>query len=140
MKSVRTSILAFFAALAATGVANAASVEVRVSGVANAKGQIVVSACDKATFLKTCPYNVKVPAALGAVTAKIANLPPGSWSFLAFHDQDGDGVMKKTALGLPADGVGLSRDPKARFGPPKFDDSAVEVGAGGASVSIGLKY
>ena len=140
MKSVRTSILALVAALAATGVAHAASVEVRVSGVSNAKGQIVVSACDKATFLKTCPYNVKVPAASGAVTAKIANLPPGQWSFLAFHDEDGDGVMKKTALGLPADGVGLSRDPKARFGPPKFEDSAVDVGAGGASVAVSLKY
>lgn len=139
MKSVRTSILALLAALVATG-AQAASVEIRVSGVANAKGQVVVSACDKTTFLKTCPYNVKVPAASGAVTAKVANLPPGRWSFLAFHDQDGDGVMKKTALGLPADGVGLSRDPKARFGPPKFEDSAVDVGADGASVSIGLKY
>ncbi|KSB89730.1 hypothetical protein AS593_01505 [Caulobacter vibrioides] len=137
---MRPSILVLVAALAVTGVAQAAPVEVKVSGVGSAKGQVVVSACDKATFLKTCPYNVKVPAASGAVTARIANLPPGRWSFLAFHDQDGDGVMKKTALGLPADGVGLSRDPKARFGPPKFDDSAVDVGADGASVAVSLKY
>ncbi|PXA96360.1 hypothetical protein DMC18_01535, partial [Caulobacter sp. D5] len=95
---MKSSILAI-ALAAAAGVAQAAPVEVRVSGVSSAKGQIVVSACDKATFLKTCPYNVKVPAASGAVTAKIANLPPGQWAFLAFHDEDGDGVMKKTALG-----------------------------------------
>ncbi|MFT4255296.1 MAG: DUF2141 domain-containing protein [Caulobacter sp.] len=136
---MKSSILAI-ALLAAAGAARAAPVEVRVSGVSSAKGQVVVSACDQATFLKTCPYNVKVPAAPGGVTARIANLPPGRWSFLAFHDQDGDGVMKKTALGLPADGVGLSRDPKARFGPPKFEDSAVDVGAAPVSVAVSLKY
>ncbi|MEH0195712.1 DUF2141 domain-containing protein [Caulobacter sp. CCNWLY153] len=137
---MRPSILILVAALAVTGAAQAASVEVKVSGLQNTKGQVVVSACDKATFLKTCPYNVKVPAASGGVSAKFASLPAGRWSFLAFHDQDGDGVMKKTALGLPADGVGLSRDPKARFGPPKFEDSAVDVGADGANVAVGLKY
>ncbi len=137
---MRTSILTFVAALAATGVAHAASVEVRVSGVASAKGQIVVSACDKATFLKTCPYNAKAPAAAGAVTVKLPNVPPGKWSFMAFHDEDGDGVMKKTALGLPADGVGLSREPKARFGPPKFEDSALDVADAPLSVPVKLKY
>ena len=137
---MRTSILTFVAALAATGVAHAASVEVRVSGITSAKGQIVVSACDKATFLKTCPYNAKAPAAAGAVTVKLPNVPPGKWSFMAFHDEDGDGVMKKTALGLPADGVGLSREPKARFGPPKFEDSALDVADAPLSVPVKLKY
>jgi uncharacterized protein (DUF2141 family) len=140
MKIAGPSILALLAALAATGAANAASVEVRVSGVSGAKGQVVVSVCDKASFLKTCAISAKAPAAQGVVTVRLPNVPAGSWSFMAFHDQDGDGVMKKTALGLPADGVGLSRDPKARFGPPKFDDSAVEVGAAPLSVAIGLKY
>lgn len=138
--TVRTSILAVIATLAATGAAHAASVEVRVTGVTGAKGQIVVSACDKATFLKTCPYTAKAPAAAGGVTVRLPNVPAGQWSFIAFHDEDGDGVMKKTKLGLPADGVGLSREPKARFGPPKFEDSAIDVGAGATSVAIGLKY
>ena len=137
---MRTSILTFVAALAATGVAHAASVEVRVSGITSAKGQIVVSACDKATFLKTCPYNAKAPAAAGTVTVKLPNVPPGKWSFMAYHDEDGDGVMKKTALGLPADGVGLSREPKARFGPPKFEDSALDVADAPLSVPVKLKY
>jgi uncharacterized protein (DUF2141 family) len=140
MKRVGPSILALFAALAVTGVAHAASVEVRVSGVADSKGQIVVTACDKASFLKTCPITAKAPAAPGVVTVKLPNVPAGDWAFLAYHDKDGDGAMKKTALGLPADGVGLSRDPKARFGPPRFDDSKVTVGSTSLDVPIGLKY
>jgi uncharacterized protein (DUF2141 family) len=140
MKRAGPSILALFAALAVTEVAHAASVEVRVSGVANGKGEIVVTACDKATFLKTCPISAKAPAAVGVVTVRLPNVPAGEWAFMAFHDQDGDGAMKKTALGLPADGVGLSRAPKARFGPPKFEDSAVVIGATPLDVAIGLKY
>lgn len=134
------SILALFAALAVTGVAQAASVEVHVTGIASAKGQIVVSACDKGSFLKTCSISAKTPATPGAVTVRLPNVPAGDWAFMAFHDEDGDGAMKKTALGLPADGVGLSRAPKARFGPPRFDDAKVEVGATPVTLAIGLKY
>ena len=67
MKTSGPSILALFTALAVTGAAHAASVEVRVSNVASAKGQIVVTACDKASFLKTCPISAKAPAATGNI-------------------------------------------------------------------------
>lgn len=123
---IRTLGLSFLLAsgLGATGLASAASIEVRVQGVTGAKGTVRVAICDKATFLKDCPYSASAPAREGETVVTVDNVPPGAWAVLSFQDANDNGQLDRNVLGIPKERYAFSRDARGRFGPPSFEDAA----------------
>jgi uncharacterized protein (DUF2141 family) len=113
--------------LAAASVASAATVEVHVTGVAGAKGQVSVAVCDRARFLKECVYSASIPAQAGENVLKVSGVPPGRWAVLAYQDENGNGQLDRKLFGIPSENYGFSRDARGRFGPPSFDEAAIEV-------------
>jgi uncharacterized protein (DUF2141 family) len=71
---------------------------------------------------------------------EVKDLPTGLWAIAVLHDENGDGEMQTDWLGRPSEGWGVSRDAKASFGPPSFEDSAIELGPQGAETIIHLRY
>lgn len=117
-------VLFLAAAMGAAGLASAASIEVRVQGVTGAKGTVRVAICDKATFLKDCPYAASAPAREGETVVAVDNVPPGSWAVLSFQDENDNGKLDRNVLGIPKERYAFSRDARGRFGPPSFEDAA----------------
>ncbi|QGZ40975.1 uncharacterized protein (DUF2141 family) [Pseudoduganella flava] len=105
--------------------ASAATIEVNVANVAG-KGKVSVAVCDREHFLKQCAHNASVPAQAGSTTVTVADVPAGTWAILAYEDANDNGKLDRT-LGIPTENWGMSRDAKANFGPPKFDNAAIEV-------------
>lgn len=124
-----TLLLAALPASAATA-ANAATVEVRVAGVAAGKGKVSVAVCDRARFLKQCPYSASVPARAGETVVSLKEIPAGTWAVLAYQDENENGELDRNFLGIPKENYGFSRDAAGRFGPPTFDEAAIEVREG----------
>ena len=122
------AVLLGMIAASAASVASAATVEVRVSGVTSAKGKVSAAVCDKERFLKQCVYNASVPAQAGATTVIVKDVPPGTWAVLAYQDENNNGELDRNLIGLPKEPYGFSRDARNKFGPPRFDDAAIEVG------------
>jgi len=108
----------------AAGLASAASIEVRVQGVTSTKGTVRVAICDKATFLKDCPYAASAAARVGETVVTVDDLPPGTWAVLSFQDENDNGKLDRNALGIPKEKYAFSRDARGRFGPPSFEDAA----------------
>lgn len=108
----------------AAGHAGAAAIEVRVQGVTSDKGTVRVAICDKATFLKDCPYSASAPAQPGETVVTVNDVPPGSWAVLSFQDENDNGKLDRNALGMPKERYAFSRDARGRFGPPSFEDAA----------------
>ena len=117
-------LLFLAAAMGAAGLASAASIEVRVQGVASAKGTVRVAICDKATFLKDCPYAASAPAKEGETVVTVNDVPPGAWAVLSFQDENDNGKLDRNVLGIPKERYAFSRDARGRFGPPSFEDAA----------------
>jgi len=117
--------------------AMAADVEVHVSGVAGATGKVNVAVCDREHFLKQCAYSASVPARAGATVAVVRGVPPGRWAVLAYQDENANGELDRNLVGIPRENYGFSRAARGRFGPPTFDDAAIEVGEG-AVVAVEL--
>ena len=116
-----------------------AVLEVAVSGIERAEGAILVAACGRAEFLShDCKYGGQAPAQLGLVVVKIGGVPDGVYAILVLHDLDGDGVLKRTAFGLPAEPVGFGNNAPIKWGPPSFDDSAVTV-SGRTATAVTLR-
>ncbi len=79
----------------------AANVDVRVTHVASSKGHTLAEICDKTTFLKKCPFTAKSPAVEGTTLVRFANVPAGDFAILVFHDENDDGRLNMSNLGIP---------------------------------------
>jgi uncharacterized protein (DUF2141 family) len=67
----------------------------------------------------------------------IANLPPGTYAVSLFHDLDGDAEMDTNFVGFPKEPFGFSA-PMGSFGPPGFDEAAIEFSGENTRVEIEL--
>jgi uncharacterized protein (DUF2141 family) len=118
----------------------AGQVDVRVHGVANAKGAVRVAICDKSEFLKQCHILGDKIASRGDVIVRFANVPAGHWAVMVYHDENNDKRLEKNPLGIPTEGNGLSRNAKGHFGPPKFEDAVIDVPKPPIAVDVTVSY
>jgi uncharacterized protein (DUF2141 family) len=117
--------------------ASAATVEVRISNV-GAQGKVSVAVCDRERFLKQCVFNASVPAQPGETVVSLKDIPPGTWAVLAYQDANENGKLDRNFLGIPSENYGFSRDAASRFGPPGFDEAAIELRDGTTIAPIRL--
>ncbi len=63
----------------------------------------------------------------GRAGVRFADLPPGRYAVLVFHDANGNGRLDLNFLGIPREPLGFSNRYWAK-GPPAFAEAALEVG------------
>lgn len=128
--------------LAATGLsvtANAGELTVEVSGIASAKGDVLVAVFDqKGQWLRRAKLSQKVVAAAGKVSVVFENLPDGEYALSAVHDLNTNGQLDSNAIGIPNEPYGFSNDAAGRFGPPSFDDAKISVDQNKKAITIKL--
>ncbi len=137
---MRTLLLA--AALCAiTTAAQSATIDVTVQGVRNNHGRILVALCTKAEFLHPhCAWRGHTAATPGDVHVTIANVPPGTYAAQAFHDENNNGILDRSILGLPREAMGFSNNAPMRMGPPRFEIAAFPVTAPVTAITFKLRY
>ncbi len=75
-----------------------------------------------------------------SATYAFTPVPAGRYAASTFHDEDGDGAMRRDFVGRPREGWGVSRDAKARFGPPSFDAAAFDTQDDTVTVRVRMRY
>jgi uncharacterized protein (DUF2141 family) len=129
MRMIRfTRLLSLSLLLAAGAGAQAATVDVHVSNVAGGKGSLKVAVCDRERFLKQCAYTASMPAREGENVIAVPGVPKGTWAVLVYQDENGNGELDRNFIGIPKENYGFSRDAASKFGPPGFDEAAIQVG------------
>ena len=114
--------------LLAAASAQAATVDVHVTNVAGGKGSLRVAVCDRERFLKQCAYTASMPAREGENVIAVPGVPKGTWAVLVYQDENGNGELDRNFIGIPKENYGFSRDAASKFGPPGFDEAAIQVG------------
>ena len=134
-------LLLTLAVLLASGAARAANVTVTIDNVRNARGHVLVALCTRADFLRPhCSWKARVPARKGSVVAIVPNVPPGTYAAQAFHDEDDNGKLDRTLLGLPKEAMGFSNNAPMRMGPPSFDAASFKIGTEDKAIGFALRY
>jgi uncharacterized protein (DUF2141 family) len=123
-----------------TAVAHAAEVSISVRDVPNDRGHVLVALCLPKEFLEPrCSYQGSAPARSGVVIVRVSAVTPGRYAIQAFHDENDNLFVDRDFLGLPTELIGFGNDAPVRFGPPRFEDAAVEVPAQGLQTTLRLR-
>ncbi|MCZ4296957.1 DUF2141 domain-containing protein [Henriciella marina] len=117
----KIAALASLIALAAP-TAWGASVELTITGVETASGEILIGVFDSETGWKTDASiaEAQADAATGTVTVMLDGLPEGEVAIKLYHDVDSNGELKRGNFGIPAEPYGFSNNAPVRFGPPSW--------------------
>jgi uncharacterized protein (DUF2141 family) len=142
--SLRAIAALLITLLAWPAVAGEGHLAVRLTGVQHERGMLRLSLyAEPKTFRKEAEALAvrQLPARPGAVTFEFGPLPPGRYALMAYHDEDGNGVLNRRLGMFPTEGYGLSNNPQV-LGPPGFDDSAFELPADGTptTIDVELRY
>lgn len=70
---------------------------------------------------------------------RIEGIPHGSYAIAVIHDENGNSKLD-TFVGIPREGFGFSRNPKIRFGPPRFASAQFPIGEGAGHQQVRIKY
>ena len=93
------------------------------------------------------PQHAELAAQTRTVTVELPTtvvtfdeVEPGTWALAVLHDENANGRLDTTLLGVPKEGIGASRDATRRLGEPRFDDARFEVAADDLHLRVAMKY
>lgn len=134
--------MASFPLLLGGASAPAPSVEVNLSGLRSAKGQVLVCLTANPKGFPDCTKDKSaVRMAVKAASAarfSIAAPANGTYAIALVHDENGNNKMDMR-LFLPREGFGFSRNPAIGMGAPKFGSASFAV-SGPTAQTIKMKY
>jgi uncharacterized protein (DUF2141 family) len=129
---------------ATTEVQTEGGLRVRVLGVRDASGMILVSAFGSAEGF---PGDYDRAAAVcrsqpskGTVVAQFESLPPGRYAVAVLHDENGNDAVDTGLFGIPKEGIGVSNNPEPGIGPPAFSEAAFDYDGTAATIDVSLRY
>ena len=82
--------------------------------------------------------SVQAPIAGGKAVMTFKGLKDGVYAIAIIHDENANGKLDTNFLGIPAEGVGVSTNPRV-FGKPSFEQGQFSL-KGDAAISIVTKY
>jgi len=99
---------------------------VEISGLRNNDGEIFLSLFSGKNGFPDTPsvavrnfhHEIKNQTCL----IEVNDLPYGEYAVSFLHDENLNGKMEASLLGIPKEGFGFSGNPKSKMGPPDYDD------------------
>jgi uncharacterized protein (DUF2141 family) len=117
--------------------------KITVSGLRNDQGQVTMYVFDNATG-----FPEERERASQVVSETISNkesvfvlqVTPGDYAVTFLHDENLDGEMQYSWIGMPTEGFGFSNDPKVKLSAPSFDVCRFRVTKDGCALTVKAKY
>jgi uncharacterized protein (DUF2141 family) len=130
------SLTALVLWLGSASLAQAASLQVVVSGITSAEGRVLISLCTNDFSAQNCIMGRTAPSTPGVMKFAFPDVEPGIYAIAVFQDLNGNGILDKTQNGLPLEPYGFSNG-AGRSAAPRFGQAAVQVSSG-AAISVRL--
>lgn len=119
-----------------------ATVAVDVEGLRNHRGLIQLCLTRSPKHFPDCtgdPAAFRRSVSAADPHVVFSGVVPGVYAVTLVHDENANQKLD-TALGIPREGFGFSRNPKIHFGPPKFDKVGIDVPGGITRTTIRVQY
>jgi uncharacterized protein (DUF2141 family) len=103
--------------------AMASSLEVKVNGFKNYRGDVQIALWNSSVGFPddyNTSYITKTEGAKANFSTIIRNLEPGTYAVAMYHDKNSNSKMDTNFLGIPKEGFGFSNNPRILTGAPGF--------------------
>lgn len=128
---------------AAAEPASKGTIEISISGIRNARGNVLICLTANPKAYPDCgkdPKSLKqsLPAR-ASLDARFEGVAPGSYAIALVHDENGNNRMD-LALFLPKEGFGMSQNPAIGIGPPSFKSAKFTFSGDTIRLPIRMRY
>lgn len=118
--------------------------KINLQGVRNEKGVILLSLFstpeDFPTNAQRAVLKLRISVKQLQQPIIIKNMRPGTYALALLHDEDENGKMNTTFLGLPKEGYGFSNNVMGIAGPPSFEKASFMLPSKGTALTVKVKY
>ncbi len=135
--------LAVFLSFSSTPILLAQKCVIEVYGLRNSKGEVIMSLFQNSEGFPESREEVVILTSAEIVDEKAIfslQLLPGRYALTFLHDEDLDGEMKYSWIGMPLEGFGFSNNPKIRLKVPGFDQCSFTVDDTGCLQTVEAIY
>ena len=142
---IRVLILSLAAVLVASfgpaTVSAVAPATVQISGLRSDDGFVRIAVFDGTSDFPRGEAVLRLEVAVrdGSVAADLGDVPRGVYAVAFYHDENANNVFDRGLFGVPVEGFGFSNDAPVVFGPPDFDEAAVQIGPD-ARIAARMRY
>ncbi|MEO5976312.1 MAG: DUF2141 domain-containing protein [Chryseolinea sp.] len=116
------------------------TVEITISNIKSDEGELRVGLFNQRDFLKEVVEGKIVKPLGNSVTVVFENVKPGVYAISVLHDENGNGVLDRTRLGIPKEGFAFGNNAMGKKGPPTFDQAKIEVTNKPVTHALKMKY
>lgn len=137
------------------GASTTADLEVDIAGIRSGAGTIMIGLYDSAggfnAAIEHCTEGgllndkgrlagMALRAASGGRRVVFAQLPPGRYAVIVFHDENDNGRLDENGWGVPTEGYAFSNNAEGLLGAPSFDAAGFTLVGQRRSIAISLIY
>lgn len=119
-------------------------IHVDVDGLRSQKGQVLCALYSSANGFPKKPdkaiAHAKSAISSGHAVCEFPDVAAGTYAVSVLHDENSNGKLDTSFIGMPREGVGSSNNAKGRFAPPKFDAAAFRYTGGRHDLKITIVY
>lgn len=138
-----SAIAGLLATSAAMSANDGVSIDVTITGLRNEKGLLLICLTANPKAWPDCSkdpdaHKRRIHAA-NLASVEFTGVSAGHYAVSLVHDENSNGKLD-TAIMIPKEGFGFSRNPSVTFGPPKFKSAQFTVGAADISQTVKMKY
>lgn len=109
---------------------SSSDIHVNVKGVEELKGSMFIAVFDDPASFPEFGKQYRemvLPVRSKELSHAFKDLPNHTYAVAVFHDINDNGILDKNALGIPLEPYGFSRNARARFSAPPFEDAKIEL-------------
>ncbi|GIV33928.1 MAG: hypothetical protein KatS3mg031_1463 [Chitinophagales bacterium] len=99
---------------------------INITGIKSVKGVINVALFNSASTFNTEKAFRTMIAEITSSYMEIQfdSIPPDTYAFAVFHDENANGKLDQNVLGIPKEGFAFSNNAMGGFGPPNFSQAS----------------
>jgi uncharacterized protein (DUF2141 family) len=125
-------------------ITQSSNLRINLQGIRNNKGVILLSLFSSAegypSDASKADQKIRMPVKKLQLPIVFKKIKPGKYAIALLHDEDEDGKMATTVLGLPKEGYGFSNNVMGLAGPPSYQKASFIVPASGTEILIKVRY
>ena len=109
---------------------SSSDIHVNFKGVEELKGSMFIAVFDDPDSFPEFGKQYRemvLPVRSKELSHTFKDLPNHTYAVAVFHDINDNGILDKNALGIPLEPYGFSRNARARFSAPPFEDAKIEL-------------